>query len=135
MEQNATSPGTLPRTRWNQKIMMEQRLFLGRIESPIQLQNCLGKKTKVVQRFLVFVTHGSPKIKPKGRHLPVSSWLPAKDLPGQPGPRLSLPDDVPFLGHGHVMANSRPKMDGKWSQVSFEWWRRENKKVKHFGIL
>ena len=25
--------------------MMEQSLFLGRIENPIQLQSCLGKKT------------------------------------------------------------------------------------------
>ena len=39
-----TSPGTLAGTRRKQKIMMEQSLFLGRIEHPIQLQSCLGNK-------------------------------------------------------------------------------------------
>ena len=49
MEQNAkrvireTIPGTLPGTRRNREMMMEQSLLLGRIENPIQLQSCLGK--------------------------------------------------------------------------------------------
>ena len=41
-----TSPGTLAGTRRKQKIMMEQSLFLGRIENPIQLQSCLGNEKK-----------------------------------------------------------------------------------------
>ena len=47
MEQNAKSAGHKPRNpTGNQKIMVEQRLFLGRIENPIQLQSCFGKKEK-----------------------------------------------------------------------------------------
>ena len=38
-----TSPGTKAETRKNQKIMMEQRPFLARIENPIQIESCLGK--------------------------------------------------------------------------------------------
>ena len=48
-ESRETSPGTLARTRQNQEIMIEQSLFLGRIENPIQLQSCLGKKGIAVQ--------------------------------------------------------------------------------------
>ena len=34
--------------------MMEQSLFLGRIENPIQLQSCLGKKYQVFTMFTMF---------------------------------------------------------------------------------
>ena len=47
-----TSPGTLAGTRRKQKIMMEQSLFLGRIENPIQLQSCLGKNHTGTDSFL-----------------------------------------------------------------------------------
>ena len=39
-----TSLGTLAGAREKQEIMMEQSLFLGRTENPIQLESCLGKK-------------------------------------------------------------------------------------------
>ena len=41
MEHNARRVGRHTR---NQKIMMEQRQFRGRIENPVQLQSCLGHK-------------------------------------------------------------------------------------------
>ena len=54
-----TNPGTLPETKKTEDMMMEQnariprtknqggtKLFLGRVENPIQLQSCLGNKPR-----------------------------------------------------------------------------------------